>query len=81
MLGFLYDAVLLWAHGVNLTLEAGGEPDDGLAVTRNIFGLTFTGGVTGNVSIDHQGDRKFDQTLSIIQPGYQVLVYSLNDKS
>ena len=68
----MYDAVLLWAYGVNRTLEEGGEPDNGLAITNNIFNFTFYGGVTGDVSIDHKGDRKFDQTLSIIQPGKQV---------
>ena len=67
--GFLHDAVLLWAYGVNATLEEGNEPDDGLAVTNSIFNLTYYDGITGDVSIDYKGDRKFDQMLSIIQPG------------
>ena len=39
----IHDAVLMWAYGVNRTLEQGGAPDDGEAVVKNIFNLSFTG--------------------------------------
>ena len=53
--GFLYDAVLMWAYGVNITLEEGGAPDDGLAITRNIINNTFDGimGKVYNNQINH----------------------------
>ena len=44
----IYDAVLLWAYGVNKTLQQGGAPDDGLHVTQNILNFTFNG-ITGPV--------------------------------
>ena len=47
----MYDAVLMWAYGVNLTLEQGGSPDDGVAVTNNIINHVTFEGITGKVSI------------------------------
>ena len=70
--GFVYDAVLLWAYGVNRTLSQGGSPNDGSAVTANIFNIEIEADMTGNISIDDKGDRKFDMVLSIIQPGLEV---------
>ena len=46
--GFVYDAVLQWAYGVNRTLEAGGAVDDGLAIADSIFNMSFHG-ITGMV--------------------------------
>ena len=63
----IHDAVLLWAYGVNKTLEAGGYPDDGATITQNSLNFTFDG-ITGLVYIDEYGDRKADKTLDIIQP-------------
>ena len=57
--GYIHDAVLQWAHGVNRTLEQGFPPDDGIRVTQNIFNLTFDG-VTGKVVIDGSGNRLSD---------------------
>ncbi len=63
--------MLLWAYGVNRSLEAGGEPDDGLAIMQQIYNFTFDG-VVGPVTIDHKGDRKGDYAIYIMQPGFQV---------
>ena len=46
--GLVHDAVLMWAYGVNRTLERGGAPDDGETIASNIFNLSFQG-ITGNV--------------------------------
>ncbi len=58
--GFVNDAVLQWAYGVNKTLEQGHPPNDGFKVTQNIFNMTFVG-ITGTVTIDSVGDRWPDQ--------------------
>ncbi len=54
--GFIHDAVLQWAYGVNRTIEQGFPPDDGFMVTQNIINRTFQG-ITGSVVIDRNGDR------------------------
>ena len=41
--GFLADAVIMWATGVNRTLAEGGSVLDGLAITKNILNLTTEG--------------------------------------
>ena len=46
--GLIHDAVLMWAYGVNRTLESGGAPDDGETIANNIFNLSFPR-VTGDV--------------------------------
>ena len=46
--GLIHDSVLMWAYGVNRTLERGGAPDDGERIANNIFNFSFHG-VTGNV--------------------------------
>ena len=57
--GLAYDALLLWAHGVNKTIEQGYAPNDGMRVTNNIINSTVRG-VTGNIVIDENGDRLRD---------------------
>ena len=52
----LHDAVLLWAYGVNKTVEKGFSPDDGAQITQNILNTTIQG-VMGPVAIDENGDR------------------------
>ena len=64
--GFLYDAVQLWAHGVNRTLESGGAADDGEAVLRGVANFSFTG-ISGEVIIDDIGDRMSDYLVYLIQ--------------
>ncbi len=39
----LFDAILTWAYGVNLSLADGGTIDGGLNITNKIFNLTFEG--------------------------------------
>ena len=62
--GHVHDAVLLWAYGVNKTVEQGYAPDDGFRVTSNIFNMVFDG-ISGKVAIDSVGDRKLDQRSAI----------------
>ena len=72
--GFVYDAVLLWAYGVNRTLSRGGLPNNGTAVAANILNIEIEAGMTGNISIDRHGDRMLDEVLSIMQPGMEVRI-------
>ena len=67
----VYDAVLLWAYGVNKTLEQGYSPNDGLRVTQNIFNMTFEG-MTGTVRIDEKGDRQPNYVVQMVQDGKLV---------
>ena len=69
----VHDAVLMWAYGVNKTLEQGFPPDDGLKVTENIFNLTFEG-ITGMVAIDEKGDRKPNYKIEMVQNGKMVTI-------
>ena len=48
----IHDSVLLWAYGVNKTLEEGGAPDDGEHVAGNIFNSSIRG-ITGKVRNNH----------------------------
>ena len=63
--GYIHDAVLLWAYGVNKTLEHGHSPDDGLKFTENVFNMTFEG-ITGKVFINEKGDGGNDQVYVFI---------------
>ena len=56
--------MLLWAYGVNKTIEQGYAPNDGLMVTQNIINST-TQGVTGNIVIDENGERLRDFKVSM----------------
>ena len=51
--------MLIWAYGVNRTLERGGAPDDGTDVANNIFNMVFDG-VSGQVvySVNRIPDSK-----------------------
>ncbi len=57
VVGFIHDAVLQWAYGVNKTLQQEYPPNDGVRITMNILNTSFKG-ITGNVAIDGNGDRK-----------------------
>ena len=67
-LGLIHDAVVLWAYGVNKTLEQGLAPDDGKAVLSNLIHTRFEG-VTGSIAIDENGDRKGDYVIRMAQNG------------
>ena len=58
--GFLHDAILQWAYGVNKSLQQGHPPDDGFSITKNIINMTFEG-ISGVVQINELGDRNPDQ--------------------
>uniref|UniRef100_A0AC34R5Y9 Receptor ligand binding region domain-containing protein n=1 Tax=Panagrolaimus sp. JU765 TaxID=591449 RepID=A0AC34R5Y9_9BILA len=65
-LGF-YDAVLLYAIGLNKTLGAGLDPRNAKNITSKIWNRTFVG-VTGNVIIGQNGDRNLDYSVSDLDP-------------
>lgn len=62
-----YDAVLLYAIALNETLYHGGNEMDGRNITRRMWNRTFTG-ITGNVTIDENGDRIADYALMDMNP-------------
>ena len=57
-MGF-FDACRLYGIILNETLHAGGDPFDGLAMTRRMWGRTFEG-VGTEIVVSEQGDRIFD---------------------
>uniref|UniRef100_A0A2C9JTI9 Guanylate cyclase n=1 Tax=Biomphalaria glabrata TaxID=6526 RepID=A0A2C9JTI9_BIOGL len=65
--GAFHDAVILYALALNETIEAGGNVSDGLNITRRMWNRTFEG-ITGNVSIDENGDRNADYSLLDLNP-------------
>ncbi|GFR70172.1 guanylate cyclase [Elysia marginata] len=65
--GAFYDAVILYAHALNETIEAGGNVTDGINITRRMWNRTFDG-ITGKVSIDENGDRNADYSLLDMDP-------------
>lgn len=62
-----YDAVLLYAIALNETLKEGLDPRNGRSITSKMWNRTFTG-ITGNVSIDNNGDRYSDYSLLDLDP-------------
>ena len=60
--------MLIWAHGVNRTMEKGLAPDDHLEVIKNVLGFSFEG-ISGTVSIDRHGDRMSNYDVIISQNG------------
>ncbi|CAJ0923199.1 unnamed protein product, partial [Mesorhabditis belari] len=62
-----YDAVLLYAIALNETLRDGLDPRNGHNITSKMWGRTFAG-ITGNVSIDKNGDRYSDYSLFDLDP-------------
>ncbi|PVD36154.1 hypothetical protein C0Q70_03127 [Pomacea canaliculata] len=65
--GAFHDAVLLYALALNETLAANGSVSDGAAITKRMWNRTFEG-ITGNVSIDANGDRNADYSLLDLNP-------------
>ncbi|XP_046396086.1 atrial natriuretic peptide receptor 1-like [Ischnura elegans] len=62
-----YDAVILYALALNETLQANGTIRDGENITRRMWNRTFKG-ITGNVTIDANGDRIADYSLLDMDP-------------
>ncbi|XP_076366605.1 atrial natriuretic peptide receptor 1-like isoform X2 [Tachypleus tridentatus] len=62
-----HEAVLLYVLALNETLEEGGSITNGSVITQKMWNRTFEG-ITGNVSIDENGDRKADYSLLDMDP-------------
>ncbi|XP_055873396.1 atrial natriuretic peptide receptor 1-like isoform X5 [Biomphalaria glabrata] len=65
--GAFHDAVLLYALALNETLAENGSISDGHAITKKMWNRTFAG-ITGDVSIDSNGDRNADYSLLDLNP-------------
>ncbi|KAL3089465.1 hypothetical protein niasHT_029176 [Heterodera trifolii] len=68
-----YDAVLLYAIALNETLAEGLDPRNGQSITSKMWNRTFVG-ITGNVSIDNNGDRYSDYSLLDLDPDQDKFV-------
>ncbi|VDK64773.1 unnamed protein product [Onchocerca ochengi] len=62
-----YDALLLYAIALNETITEGLDPRNGQNITSKMWSRTFVG-ITGNVSIDENGDRYSDYSLLDLDP-------------
>ncbi|VDM14099.1 unnamed protein product [Wuchereria bancrofti] len=71
-----YDALLLYAIALNETLSEGLDPRNGYNITSKMWSRTFVG-ITGNVSIDENGDRYSDYSLLDLDPQQDKFVVSL----
>ncbi|XP_052264971.1 atrial natriuretic peptide receptor 1-like isoform X4 [Dreissena polymorpha] len=65
--GAFHDAVILYALALNETLQANKSITNGTEITRRMWNRTFKG-ITGNVSIDDNGDRNADYSLLDMDP-------------
>ncbi|KAF8795122.1 Atrial natriuretic peptide receptor 1 like protein [Argiope bruennichi] len=78
IVGSFYDCVLLYAYSLNKTLSEGENPKNGRALARQIWNSTFTGGnklrLTGDISINENGDREADYTLNDMDPETGVMI-------
>jgi atrial natriuretic peptide receptor A len=79
-----YDAVLLYALALRETIDAGGDPRNGTAVTKRMWNRTFEG-LASNVTIDKNGDRYCDYFLLALDPRknefVEVAVYSMQSRA
>ncbi|XP_023334377.1 atrial natriuretic peptide receptor 1 [Eurytemora carolleeae] len=69
-----HDALVLYSRALNQTIQATGSISsrrDGSAVTKKIWDTSIKG-VTGNVSIDKNGDRRADFSLLDLEPNSQT---------
>ncbi|CAN7939316.1 unnamed protein product, partial [Ixodes hexagonus] len=69
-----YDSVLLYAWSLNETLADGADPTDGKSVARRIWNSTFKSGLTGDITINENGDREADYTLNDLDPETGIMV-------
>uniref|UniRef100_A0A0N5ATB9 Guanylate cyclase n=1 Tax=Syphacia muris TaxID=451379 RepID=A0A0N5ATB9_9BILA len=78
-----YEAVYLYALALNETLEAHLDPRCGEDITSKMWNRSFAG-ITGNVSIDSNGDRLSDYSLLDYDPDkdefVEVAYYSGHEK-
>ncbi|XP_028832930.1 atrial natriuretic peptide receptor 1 [Denticeps clupeoides] len=61
-----HDTVWLYAQALSETLAEGGDPYDGVSVTRRMWNRTFTG-IQGDVTIDASGDRELTYMMKHMQ--------------
>lgn len=54
-----YDAVILYSLALRETLDAGGDPRNGTAVTERMWNRSFEG-LANNITMDENGDRYCD---------------------
>ena len=66
----LYDAIMLYAHGATAVMSAGGDLQDGKAVTAAVRSTSFTGVGGTLVELDSNGDRV---------ESYEVMNYVLEE--
>ncbi|KAF0290085.1 Atrial natriuretic peptide receptor 1 [Amphibalanus amphitrite] len=64
----LYDSVIIYAWAVDQVLRSGGDPSNGVQVTRVIWNNTISGGISGIIKINSYGDRESDYTVTDINP-------------
>ncbi|XP_015786480.1 atrial natriuretic peptide receptor 1 isoform X2 [Tetranychus urticae] len=62
-----HEAVILYAIALNETISDGYNITNGTIVTKKMWNRTFEG-ITGNVSIDENGDRNADYSLLDMDP-------------
>ncbi|XP_078740670.1 atrial natriuretic peptide receptor 1-like isoform X3 [Lampetra fluviatilis] len=60
--GSFYDAIMMYTAALNKTLSSGGGVHDGHAITEHMWNRTYRG-VTGEFTIDRNGDRETDFSL------------------
>lgn len=66
-IGAFYDGVILLGMALNETLTANESLHDGQQITQRMWNRTFEG-VTGNVTIDENGDRDADYSILDMNP-------------
>jgi atrial natriuretic peptide receptor A len=72
-----YDAVLLYAYGLNRTIESNENSSDGFAVVQKMWNVSFEGS-NGIVQISETGDRVSDYSLFDLNPKsgqFEVIKY------
>ncbi|XP_057309237.1 atrial natriuretic peptide receptor 1-like isoform X2 [Hydractinia symbiolongicarpus] len=76
---YLYDAIYLYALAYNKTKAAGQDPHNTTELMNNLFNATFEG-KSGDVVIDHRGDRIPNYELNNYQNGKKVRMctYEIN---
>ncbi|RWS01832.1 atrial natriuretic peptide receptor 1-like isoform X3, partial [Dinothrombium tinctorium] len=62
-----HEAVIIYATALNEALNEGYSVTNGTVITQKMWNRTFEG-ITGNVSIDQNGDRKVDYSLLDMDP-------------
>ncbi|CAN8013663.1 unnamed protein product, partial [Ixodes persulcatus] len=69
-----YDSVLMYAWSLNETIADGADPTDGRSLARRLWNMTFKNGLTGDITINENGDREADYTLNDLDPETGLMV-------